>query len=33
MKQNAGISVTVQMGVFNSSGFLSDVVISKHKIL
>ncbi len=33
MKQNAGINVTLQMGVFNSSGFLSDTVISKLQIL
>lgn len=36
MKQNAGINVTRQMGVFfffNSSGSLSDIVISKLQIL
>lgn len=33
MKQNAGINVTLQMGVFNSSGSLSDTVISKLQIL
>lgn len=33
MKQNAGINVTLQMGGFNSSGFLSDTVISLLQIL
>lgn len=32
MKQNAGINVTPQMGVFNSSGSLSDTVFSKLQI-
>lgn len=33
MKQNAGINVILQMGALNSSGSLSDTVISKLQIL